>query len=28
VARGQNALWSNGGLIYAPNVDADGVGGN
>jgi general L-amino acid transport system substrate-binding protein len=27
VARGQNALWSNGGLIYAPNVDADGVGG-
>jgi general L-amino acid transport system substrate-binding protein len=28
VARGQNALWSNGGLIYAPNVDEDGVGGN
>jgi general L-amino acid transport system substrate-binding protein len=27
VARGQNALWSNGGLIYAPNVDTDGVGG-
>ena len=21
VARGQNSLWSNGGLIYAPNVD-------
>lgn len=28
VARGQNALWSNGGLIYAPNVESDGVGGN
>lgn len=28
VARGQNALWSNGGLIYAPNVEDEGVGGN
>jgi len=28
VSRGQNALWSNGGLLYAPNVDEDGVGGN
>ena len=27
VARGQNALWSNGGLIYAPNVEEDAVGG-
>ncbi|MEP7240653.1 MAG: amino acid ABC transporter substrate-binding protein, partial [Devosia sp.] len=26
VARGQNALWSNGGLIYAPGVE--GVGGD
>ena len=24
VARGQNALWSNGGLIYAPSVEEDG----
>ncbi|HVY50407.1 MAG TPA: transporter substrate-binding domain-containing protein [Devosia sp.] len=28
VARGQNALWSNGGLIYAPSVEDDGVGDN
>jgi general L-amino acid transport system substrate-binding protein len=26
VARGQNALWTNGGLIYAPNVDDGAVG--
>lgn len=23
VARGQNALWSNGGLLYAPNIEDD-----
>ena len=23
VARGQNALWSNGGLIYAPNASSN-----
>lgn len=28
VARGQNALWSNGGLIYAPNVEDGSVNGN
>ncbi len=28
VSRGQNSLWSNGGLIYAPNITDDGVGGN
>ena len=26
VARGQNALWSNGGLIYAPSVEEEGAG--
>jgi len=26
IPRGQNALWSNGGLIYAPSVEEDGVG--
>jgi general L-amino acid transport system substrate-binding protein len=26
IPRGQNALWSNGGLIYAPSVEDDGVG--
>jgi general L-amino acid transport system substrate-binding protein len=26
VARGQNALWSNGGLLYAPNVEDGGDG--
>ena len=28
VARGQNALWSNGGLLYAPNVEDGSVAGN
>ncbi len=28
VARGQNALWSNGGLIYAPNVEGNSPGGH
>jgi general L-amino acid transport system substrate-binding protein len=26
VARGQNALWSNGGLIYAPSIQAGATG--
>jgi hypothetical protein len=26
VARGQNALWSNGGLLYAPSVEGEGEG--
>jgi general L-amino acid transport system substrate-binding protein len=28
VARGQNALWSNGGLLYAPAIEEGGDGGS
>lgn len=26
VPRGQNALWSNGGLIYAPDIESGNTG--